>query len=70
MSPRSRRRVIVVIVAASAWWISLGLMAALTSNPTVINVTQVLEARLVIEARGLNAGDQVQVVRVLSLIHI
>ncbi|GIS62562.1 MAG: hypothetical protein CM1200mP2_47870 [Planctomycetaceae bacterium] len=36
-------------------------MAALTSNPTVLNVTQVLEARLVIEARGLDAGDQVQV---------
>ena len=66
MSPPSRRRVIVMIVAASAWWISLGLMAALTSNPTVLNVTQVLEARLVIEARGLDAGDQVQVVRVFA----
>ena len=63
MSPPARRRVIVVIIAASAWWISLGLMAALTSNPTVLNVTQVLEARLVIEARKLDAGDQLQVVR-------
>ena len=66
MSPPARRRVIGVIIAASVWWISLGLMAALTSNPTVLNVTQVLEARLVIEARKLDAGDQVQVVRVFA----
>ena len=66
MSAPARRRVIVVVVAASAWWISLGLMAALTSDPAVLNVTQVLEARLVIEARKLDADNQVQVVRVYA----
>ncbi len=66
MSAPARRRVIVVVVAASAWWISLGLMAALTSDPAVLNVTQVLEARLIIEARKLDADNQVQVLRIYA----
>ena len=66
MSAPARRRVIVGVGAASAWWISLGLMAALTSDPAVLNVTQVLEARLVIEARNLDADNQGQVVRVYA----
>ena len=61
-----RRVVLLVFGVASAWWLALGLMAALTSNPPVLNVSQILEARLIIEARAVDSGDSVEVVRVYA----
>jgi hypothetical protein len=62
----SRKTLRLVAGVALAWWISLGLMAALTSNPAVLNVSQILDARLVIEARSTAAADSVEVVRVYA----
>ena len=62
----SRRVVQLVFGVALAWWISLGLMAALTSNPAVLNISQILEARLIIEARSVDTADSVEVVRVYA----
>ena len=62
----SRRVVLLAFGAASSWWIALGLMAALTSNPAVLNVSQILEARLIIEARAADSDDSVEVVRVYA----
>ena len=62
----SRRVVQLVFGAALVWWIALGLMAALTSNPPVLNVSQILEARLIIEARAVDTADSVEVVRVYA----
>ena len=55
-----------VFGVALAWWISLALMAALTSNPAVLNVSQILDARLIIEARPAEGADSVEVVRVYA----
>lgn len=46
---RQRRGMILVIVVAVAWWIVLGILAALTSNPVMVNRDQVRTARLVLE---------------------
>ena len=66
----SRRVLLLVFGVASAWWITLGLMAALTSNPPVLNVAQILGARLIIEARAVDTDDAVEVIRVYSTDHI
>jgi hypothetical protein len=52
--PRRRGGVRLVAVAAIAWWITLGLMAALTANPVMLNRNQIRGARLVLEGSVTN----------------
>jgi hypothetical protein len=63
---KSRRTPLLILAAAITWWITLGLMAALTSNPSVLNITQILESRLIIEAREASGGDTVEVIQVYA----
>jgi hypothetical protein len=63
---KSRRTPLLILAAASTWWITLGLLAALTSNPSVLNITQILESRLIIEAREASGGDTVEVIQVYA----
>lgn len=62
----SRRAVLTVFGVAATWWIALGVMAALTSNPPVLNVAQVLEARLIVEARATNTDDSIEIIHVFT----
>ncbi len=62
-TPRHLR---IVVAGAACWWICLGLMAAFTSNPVVVNVAQVTEARLVVEARSGEQPGEIVVLEVLA----
>ncbi|MFP6770487.1 MAG: hypothetical protein VB859_20095 [Planctomycetaceae bacterium] len=68
MPAKDRRRIgLIVSAAAVSWWITLGLMAALTANPVVLNLAQFSQARLIIEGRLSNErADTIDVLRVFA----
>ncbi len=66
MLAKDRRRIVLIVSAAAvSWWVALGLMAALTANPVVLNPAQFSQARLVIEGRL--SGERAETIDVLRV---